>query len=274
MAYRICKEIKAKHPYQIGIIHSQISSFEELCYYIRTHLCLVDGHFINEDLSEWIRDELELSQLYSKLIPLNIPEEIDTYIYWILREEGAIDHEEWLDIRSLILEYSSMSAWQLKTVQADFLLKKGLAMGAIERYQSILTHPKKQEFGRKFLGKIYHNLAIAYLQLFKVDDGMDMARNAWEITREEKDIVYYLYLYRFIYGENAYQQKLKDMEIGQGIRQKVEQDLRQFRMEDNTNIIRKKFSTLTLEKNQDVYWKSVDEILKSIKVRYDKETKL
>ena len=63
----LCHKKKAKNAYEIARIHRKIYTIEELCYYLCNHLYLIDYTLMNESLCDWIRDELELSELSDKL---------------------------------------------------------------------------------------------------------------------------------------------------------------------------------------------------------------
>ena len=65
--YILCQTKKAQHPYFIENISMNIYSIEELCYYLYHNLYLADHTVFNEELCNWLRDELELVHLAAKL---------------------------------------------------------------------------------------------------------------------------------------------------------------------------------------------------------------
>ena len=65
--YVLCQIKKAKNPYYIESISTNIYSIEELCYYLQQNIYLIDNTIINEKLCDWIRDALGLDKLYRKL---------------------------------------------------------------------------------------------------------------------------------------------------------------------------------------------------------------
>ena len=65
--YHLCQVKKARHPYFIESISTNIFTIEELCFYLEKNIYLLDQTIINEKLLDWIRDELGLVRLYRKL---------------------------------------------------------------------------------------------------------------------------------------------------------------------------------------------------------------
>ena len=67
--YILCQTKKARSPYFIQNISTNIYTLEELCYYLYHNIYLVDQTIINEALCSWIAQELELPRLAAKLRP-------------------------------------------------------------------------------------------------------------------------------------------------------------------------------------------------------------
>ena len=64
--YILCQTQKAKIPYYIENISTNVYSLEELCYYFYHNLYLVDETILNEQLCRWLQEELELPETGSK----------------------------------------------------------------------------------------------------------------------------------------------------------------------------------------------------------------
>lgn len=66
--YILCQLKRAKMPYYIENISTNIYSIEELCYYFYHNIYLLDETILNEHLCDWLRKELGLEKLYRRLI--------------------------------------------------------------------------------------------------------------------------------------------------------------------------------------------------------------
>ena len=63
----LCYKKKAKQPYEITRIHRKIHRIEELCYYLCNNLYLIDYTIMNEQLCDWLEEELSLAELAQNL---------------------------------------------------------------------------------------------------------------------------------------------------------------------------------------------------------------
>ena len=68
--YILCQVKRAKNPYYISSISTNIYSIEELCYYLYHNIYLLDETIINEQLLVWMKEELHLRRLYHRLYVL------------------------------------------------------------------------------------------------------------------------------------------------------------------------------------------------------------
>ena len=59
----LCHDRHAAHPYEITRIHSRIFTIEELCYYLCNNLYLIDYTIMNEQLCDWLDEELGMEEL-------------------------------------------------------------------------------------------------------------------------------------------------------------------------------------------------------------------
>ena len=65
--YILCQGKRARFPYYIENISTNIYTLEELCYYLNHNIYLLDETILNEGLCRWILEELGLRKLYDKL---------------------------------------------------------------------------------------------------------------------------------------------------------------------------------------------------------------
>ena len=66
-AYYLCQTPRARHPYYIESIDINIWSIEELCYYMRENVYLIDEAILGKKLCDWIEKELHLKKLAETL---------------------------------------------------------------------------------------------------------------------------------------------------------------------------------------------------------------
>ena len=92
--YILCQTKKAQRPYFIENISMNIYSIEELCYYLYHNLYLADHTVFNEELCNWLRDELELVHLAAKLkqnLERNVS--VEEMIYPVFKEINYLTYQ-------------------------------------------------------------------------------------------------------------------------------------------------------------------------------------
>ena len=97
--YILCQTKRAKLPYFIENISTNVYSIEELCYYLYNNLYLIDSSLINQKLCTWIEEELELPKLAAKLRPyIGRDAGLEEILYPVFKEINYLAYEE---LRSL-----------------------------------------------------------------------------------------------------------------------------------------------------------------------------
>ena len=96
--YILCQTKRAKLPYFIENISTNVYSIEELSYYLYHNLYLIDQTIMNEGLCSWIQEELELpalaAKLRSKISKFASAEDI---VYPVFKEINYLTYEELKD---------------------------------------------------------------------------------------------------------------------------------------------------------------------------------
>ena len=63
----LCHDKHATHPYEITRIHCRIFTMEELCYYLCNNLYLIDYTIMNEQICNWLEEEIGMKDLADQL---------------------------------------------------------------------------------------------------------------------------------------------------------------------------------------------------------------
>ena len=122
--YHLCQVKKARHPYFIESISTNIFTIEELCFYLEKNIYLLDQTIINEKLLDWIRDELGLVRLYRKLYEqLENEETIGNFILPIFKEIGYLSHDEFRELQEKIRTIEIQPEDLRRKIKADYLVE-------------------------------------------------------------------------------------------------------------------------------------------------------
>ena len=167
--YILCQTKKARSPYFIQNISTNIYTLEELCYYLYHNIYLVDQTIINEALCSWIAQELELPRLAAKLRPkLGKFASAEDILYPVFKEINYLTYEE---LRTLNAKLSKMDAEApvvREKKKGDALVENGMLVSAIHVYEKLLKKEGLEQGQAGLTAQIYHNLGCACSYLFQM----------------------------------------------------------------------------------------------------------
>lgn len=218
--YILCQVKRAKLPYYIENISTNIYSIEELCFYLYNNIYLLDSTIINEELCFWIRDELGLKKLAQKLYGLLDDEvKVGDFILPIFKEINYLSLEEFRKLNQQIQKIAQEPEVLRQKLKGDYLMEHGKYVNAIKVYQRALfeKQEKKSEeqdqLGGQFIGGIYHNMGCAYARLFQMEEAIACFSTAYEHLRTMTSIKSYLYAVYMDQGMDAFEKKATELGV-------------------------------------------------------------
>lgn len=174
----LCSQELAFVPYYIEELSLNVYSLEEICYYLKNNIDLVEPSFMDKELICWIRTELKLTALSEQLSK-------------IMREDGSLaefvtvlvsgcnycSREEIAAMQEALLAFENKSETECKKIRADRFLERKRYKSCILEYRKLLEYP---DVTGKLAGDIYHNLGTAYAGLFFFEDAAKCYKKAYE----------------------------------------------------------------------------------------------
>ena len=235
--YHLCQVKKARHPYFIESISTNIFTIEELCFYLEKNIYLLDQTIINEKLLDWIRDELGLVRLYRKLYEqLENEETIGNFILPIFKEIGYLSHDEFRELQEKIRTIEIQPEDLRRKIKADYLVEYHMYNNAIQEYS-------------------------AYARLFLFEEAADCLWKSYETVRSNEIYRRYLATLSLFLSREDYEKRLDELKVPKVQREKIEawlNESRQLPEEPETD-----------EKER---WKAVQTFLEEEKLAYHKST--
>ena len=122
---------EAALPYQVEEMDLRLYSAEELCCFIYDNLSLIDENFLDVRLLSFLRDELDLGELYKKLLEIPLPEEQDAALFLILQSTGYHTEQE-------LNQFRERLQWRQKKTPEERLKEKADILFDRRRYQTAL----------------------------------------------------------------------------------------------------------------------------------------
>lgn len=228
--YQLCQVRKAKHPYYIESISTNIYTMEELCFYLHQNIYLIDKTIMNEGLCDWIRDELGLARLYRKLYEqLEKEESIGNFILPIFKEIGYLSHSEFRELQEKISQIEIQPDDIRRKMKADYLVRFEKYENAIHEYYQILQKRNPGNVGTQFYAAVLNNMASAYACLFLFEEAADCLWQSYGIVRSNEVYRKYLASLPLFLKKEAYETRLEELRIPKEQREKIEGETRRIR---------------------------------------------
>lgn len=188
----VCNTKTAQNPYTFLNTKVAVFSYEELCYYLYNNMVLVGEEDVSARLSVWIRTELQLPELASKVDALLEKHAFAQDIMVEILVYGSYYSSE--EIRGFMADCQklrSLKSYEIEKLRGDGYLryKHYIKAGAI--YDEIICYLEKEKLENEFLGNVYHNKAVALAGNLQMDEAKDCFIRAYNLNRNEESLIEY-----------------------------------------------------------------------------------
>ena len=145
--YILCQVKRAKLPYYIENISTNIYSIEELCFYFYHNVYLLDSTILNEELCFWIRDQLGLKKLADNLYKHLDDDDmkVGDFILPVFKEINYLSLEEFRKLNQQIQQLAKEPEVLRQKRKGDYLMEHGKYVNAIKVYQKALRQETEDE---------------------------------------------------------------------------------------------------------------------------------
>ena len=173
------------NPYLIKESGINIYSIEELCYYIYNNTYMIGREFFCEELTEYVKVELELPSLAQKLkYGIDHNSDILTMVSDILMASNYYSADERENIINTLKALSSKSKSERMKARADMLLERKKYISAANAYKDILN-VNDEVYSTEFVATVWNNIGITYTKQFLFEDACRCFKTACDINRQE-----------------------------------------------------------------------------------------
>lgn len=227
--YILCQTRRAKLPYFIENISTNVYSIEELCYYLYHNLYLIDKTVMNEGLCSWIQEELELPALAAKIrAKLGKFVSAEDVIYPVFKEINYLTYEELKNLNVRLQKMNEEAPAMREKQKADALMENAMYVHAIQVYQKLLDRTDLEEIREGFTESVYHNLGCAYSYLFQMEKAADCFKKAYEGSRSREALETYLIAFGMTRTPEEYEKMAKTLGAEREVLESIRSKLREF----------------------------------------------
>lgn len=221
----MCQGAYATTPYWIDQSELHIYSVEELCYYIKENVVLLEQSFMKMELATWIEEECKLKELGESLaVCIRQKSEFTIFIQRLLQYVHYYTEDEIAAIIQQLRENAEMSSLEKKKTRIDFYYKNGKYMVALRAYEGL-----RKELGTSdhvLLAKISYNIGTIYAHLYHFDMAAENYLTAYETDMLEDYFFAYLAAKRMVLSDQQYidfvAQQIQQYEISLHLEKTIE----------------------------------------------------
>ncbi len=229
----LCSRKRAAHPFYISSIGKNIYSMEELCYVFFHHTILIDETLINENLCEWIYQELYMDKLYEKLKELSLEgASLKMFVHYIFQSVQYCTEKECGQVLDYIEKIESMSSWERQKLRGDFLIQDRQFQAAIDLYSDLLERRREQrsrgivEEAKMLTASVFHNMGVAYANLGFFSEAAMCLKTAYQMNESFESCLEFLYLTEKAEGPIAREKEMAEVPFDESqLRMTLEQRL-------------------------------------------------
>lgn len=203
----LCSSKTAKKPYKFEDIGIFVSSYEELCFFLRTYLVLWMNTKRDESLADWIEKQLNMTDLANRVRKYHNKRDI---LFEIVKEGMYFNEQEISQIEQEYDELLGRKMWEKKLEMGNIYLYHKKYERALECYDYILIQ-EEREITEEIIGKVYHNCGVAYAYSFEFDQAEESFYNAYEKIWAEKSLNSYLLMLCINNKKEKAMKKIKTM---------------------------------------------------------------
>ena len=271
----LCCGQQAKTAYRFKSTGIGIYSVEELCYYIAHNIDSLDDEFLSRDLSDFIRNGLNMPECADRIERLAANHAgVKDVVYAIMQAASYYNEDEIAKIIAEFENLNSMTPLQRRKRIADKYLEENKNREAMHIYRSLLIDEKDGLPDSKEYGNILHSIAIIHARTGAFATAADEFREAYARNEDTRSLKQYLYALRLSHQEEAFDREISALTENRAFIDQIENEL--FFVsdtEDNTYDYHELKKVRELKEGGRIveYYKAVDEMITRLKNKYRTE---
>lgn len=187
MSVILCRPEKVTHPYFMESLGVSIYSSQELCYAMYHHPLLVMDGFVNQNLIDFIREELGMGFAALKMERwMKSGENQDELLFLFMQECNYYTTVELNRMRQKVAALRKLPPLEYARQKADYLFACKQYGKAIAVYEKILEDAGYGKTEDSFLGQVWNNLGACYARIFRFEKAMEAFQIAYGKTKSQE----------------------------------------------------------------------------------------
>lgn len=227
-----CNSRLAKKPYYFRMTDTNVYSIEEVCYYIRHNIYMMQEEIFNHDFAVWLREELDMDETAKKMENMIYDNNnLKDIVVTLCCSCDYYDEAEINELIRIMDETANLPLRKRQKIKADNFLKCHSYEKAIEEYEHILKSDDMLMANIEEYGSIYHNMGVCLAGLGDFLKASESFSNAYEKSRSEESLREYIYCILLLGDEEKYKLICTHYDISEETLGKIKQDFEEINIQ-------------------------------------------
>lgn len=193
----LCAGSIAEHPYCFRMTRTNVYSIEEVCYYIRNNIYMMQEEVFDWDFVVWLRDELKMEETAVKLEKMRKNQDnLKDIVVTLCCSCDYFDEGQINELITIMDETTNLPPRGRQKIKADSYFRSGSLEKARKEYERILRSDDMLQAGIEEYGEILHCLGVVCCQLGEFRQAAKAFEKAYDQNQRMESLQGYLYSLR------------------------------------------------------------------------------
>ena len=209
-----CSGRIAQKPYYFRLTDTNVYTIEEVCYYIRHNIYMMQEEVFENSFALWLREELGMDNTAKKIE--NMIDDHNNLKDIVVTLCCSCDYYNEREINELIKIMDETENLPLRgraKIKADNYMRCGFYEKAVEEYEHILKSDDMLNADIGEYGEIYHNMGVAFAMLDDLNRAAISFEHAYEKNGSEESLKQYIFALKLIGDNELYSQGIKKFDL-------------------------------------------------------------
>lgn len=211
-----CSSCIAQEPYYFRLTRTNVYSMEEVCYYIRHNIYMMQEEVFDREFVHWIRRQLHMDKTAEKLERL-IQEHhnLKDIVVTICCSCDYYEEDEIRELIQIIDETEHLPGYARKKYKGDNYLRCESYEKAIEEYERVFESDEILQAEPEVYGDLFHNMAVAYVNIGEFHKASELFLKAYEKNGREESLSQCLFALRMCKDVESFKKLVSDLNISE-----------------------------------------------------------
>lgn len=209
-----CSSKIAERPFRFVLTGTGVYSIEEVCYYIRKNIFVLELDAFRHGFASWLRDELEMVETASKIDAMVKDQgSLRDIVVTLCCSCDYFDEQQINEMIQILSDTENLPARERLKIKADTELITGNHERALEAYTGILRSDDMRQASPAEYAPLFHNIGVAYGLLGEYDNAAEYFMGAYERNHKQESLKCALYALKMADREDKIKEVAAALEI-------------------------------------------------------------